>query len=147
MSLFPLLTEIRSLARALGWLPPAPKPRLLLLPVHESFSRYFLGSLALLRTRNNVAEMQKTHPKTGFCPSLVPCCHLPLAPLQRPQHKQELSRSDFSPIGAERFRHLLGKDSWEVSNLGFFANGKCLATLWESIQVYGCLSEGALKLF
>lgn len=119
MSLLPLLTETRSLARALGWVPPAPKPRLLLLPTHDSFSRYFLDSLTLLRTRNDVPEMQKTHPQTGFCPSLVSCRHLPLALLQLPQHEQELSQRDFSPIRAGRFRHLLGKASWEVSSLFF----------------------------
>lgn len=81
---------------------------------------YFSDFLVLLRTGKDGAEMQKTHPKTVFSPSLVPCCHLPLSPLQLSQHEQELSQSDFSPTGAERFRHLLGKASWEVSNFFFF---------------------------
>lgn len=31
--------------------------------------------------------------------------------------------------------------------MGFFVNAKCLATLWDSIQVYSCFSEGASNLF
>lgn len=120
MSLLLLLREIHSLVRALGWVPLAPKPWLLLLPVHESFSGYFLGSVALQRTWSNVAEMHKTHPHTGFCLSSVPCCDLPLAPVQMSQHEWELSSSDFSPTEARRFRHLWREDSWNVSNLFFF---------------------------
>lgn len=63
------------------------------------------------------------------------------------QHEWELSHRDFSPTGAGRFRHLLGKFSREVSNLGFFVNAKCLATLRDCIQVYSCFSEGASNLF
>lgn len=139
MSILLLIVEI-AVPRALGWVPTAPNPQLSLLSVCESFSSYFSDFLTLLRTGNGVAEMQKTHPKTVLSPSLVPCCHPPWSPLQLSQHEQELSQSDFSPMGAERFRHLLGKASWEVSNFFFFANAKCLAALWESIQVYGCSS-------
>lgn len=76
MSLLPLLMEIGSLARALGWVPLAPKPWLLPLPAHESFPCYFLGSLTLPRTGNDVAEMQKTHPQTASnmsesCPTVI----------------------------------------------------------------------------
>lgn len=117
MSLLPLLMDTHGLARALAWVPPAPETPLLLLPLHKSFSCYFLGPLALLRTGNDVAERENIHPQTGFCPSLVPCCHLPSAPFQPPQHDQVLAQRDFSPTGAGRFRHLLGKASWEVSNL------------------------------
>lgn len=143
MSILLLIVEI-AVPRALGSVPPAPKTQLSLLPVCESFSSYFSYFLTLLRTGNDVAEMHKTHPKTVLSPSLVPCCHLPWSPLQLFQHEQELSQSDFSPMGAERFRHLLWKASWEVSNFFFFCKCKMFSC---TLGKHPSLRLFILKLF
>lgn len=147
MPFFPLLMETCSLTRALGCVPRALQPWLLLLSALDSFSDCILGSLTLevvwLKCRRLILRLFLSH--------FIPCCHLPLDPLQLHQNEWELkSWSDFSPTGAGRSGHLFRKVCWVVSSFFFFfffAEAKCLATLWESIQVYGSLPEGALKLF
>lgn len=116
--------------------------------IAASTSVFFWLFFRFPRSGDVVAEMQKTHPQVFFVsvhtllPPAIGCPPIPLT-WMRAKILEWFYPHESRKVQTPLLKSLLG--GFQI--FFFFIKAKCLATLWESIQVHGSLPEGALKLF